>query len=244
MRAKKKGEVFNLLNELRILFAEMFGTFALTFTASAATVVTVLSHHEIDYLAKVSAPGLMVLAIIYALGDVSGAHINPAVTFAFALRRAFSWKKLPLYWLAQLIGSILAALMILKLFGNVENLGATIPHFAPFPSFVMETLLTLFLVTVIIGTATGSKIVGPNAGIAVGATIILCNIIGTPVSGASMNPALSAGPSLVSGKTEFLWIYFGGQFVGSLLAVGINYLMHGRTKQHEKEAASGQGEKP
>ena len=244
IRNKNKDNQLNVKNELRALFSELFGTFALTFTASAATVVPILSHYEIDYLAKVTAPGLMVMAIIYALGDISGTHINPAVTFAFSLRRAFPWKKMPFYWLAQVVGSLLAAFVILMLFGNIEHLGATTPHFGVLPSFIMEIILTLFLVTVIIGTATGSKIVGHNAGIAVGATIILCGIIGSPISGASMNPALSIGPSLLSREVSSVWIYIAGPLLGSLLAVGINYLTHGSTKPQEKEAASGKGDKP
>src|SRR5437773_359570 len=129
------------------------------------------------------------MGIIYALGSVSGAHFNPAITFAFAIRRVFSWVRLPGYIVAQVIGAFCAVFLLKMFFGSGEHLGATLPHVTVFPSFILETILSTLLITVIIGTATGSKLVGNNAGMAVGATIILCGLIADPVSGASLNPA-------------------------------------------------------
>jgi aquaporin Z len=242
--SRKQAQAIDWIQEARALVAECIGTFALTFTAASATVITTISHHEMDYVAKVTAPGLMVMAMIYTFGNVSGAHINPAVTLAFALRRAFSLLRVPGYILMQLLGAVVAALILHCLFGSVEHVGATLPHYGILQSVGMEIILTMFLVTVIIGTATGSKVVGPNAGIAVGGTIMLCGMIGSPVSGASMNPALSFGPSLVAGKLTTYRIYLISPMIGSLLAVLFSYMTHGKSTDHEQEAASGKGKQP
>lgn len=223
------------------MFVELFGTFALTFVAAGGIVIQELSGQKVSYEARVIAPGLMVLAIIYALGGVSGAHINPAVTFAFALRGAFSWLRVPGYVIAQLLGALIAAGLLRLLFGDLKQVGATVPHYGLTQSLVMEIILTTFLVTVIIGTATGHKVVGPNAGIAVGATIVLSGLFADPVSGASMNPARSFGPAMLSGGSalDSLWIYIAGPLIGAGLAVLFNFLSHGRPTQKEKEEASG-----
>jgi len=228
-----------LVVELQALLAELFGTFALTFVAAGGLVIKEVSHDQVEYVARVAAPGLAVMAIIYTLGDISGAHINPAVTLAFALRRAFAWGRVPGYWLAQLLGASLAALILYALFGEVNHLGATLPHFGDTPAFVMEIILTIFLVSVIIGTAQKSKIVGPNAGMAVGATVALCGLFADPISGASMNPARSLGPALVSGDLSSAWIYLVGPFVGSIAAVVLAWVLKGPPNQNETEAASG-----
>src|SRR5439155_17868098 len=171
--SEREPRRIDLADEARSVFAELLGTFALTFVAAGGIVIQEVSQHEVSYEARVAAPGLVVLAMIYTLGNVSGAHINPAVTLAFALRGAFSWLRVPGYILAQLIGALLAAGVLRLLFGDAGHVGATIPHYGTLQSFVMEVILTTLLVTVIVGTATDHKVVGPNAGIAVGATIAL-----------------------------------------------------------------------
>ncbi len=228
----------SLAIELQALFAELLGTFALTFIGAGALMIAELTD-KVSYAARVGSPGILVMAMIYTLGSISGAHINPAVTLAFALRGAFSWARVPGYWLVQFIGAVLAVLLLRQLFGPVAHLGATLPHFGAWPSFVMEIFLTCLLVMVIIGTATKSRLVGPNAGIAVGATIALCGLFGDPVSGASMNPARSLGPFLVSGELNDAWIYLLAPALGAGLAVLFSNILHGGPSPHETEAASG-----
>ncbi len=233
-----------MLDKLRALLAELLGTFALTFVAAGGIVIAAISQNEVSYAARVAAPGLLVMAMIYTLGDISGAHINPVVTLAFALRRAFPWTLVPAYWLVQFFGAILAAGLLRLLFGQVKDLGATLPHYGAIPAFVMELVLTWLLVLVIVGTATKSKLVGPNAGIAVGGTIILCGLFADPVSGASMNPARSLGPMIVSGKLDVAWVYVLAPALGSLLAVISTRLLHGESTAHEVDAATGDAASP
>lgn len=141
----------------------------------------------------------MVMARFDAIGDVSGAHRNPAVTLAFAARRHFPWRLIPAYWAAELAAVLLAATLLRSLFGTVGHPGATQPKHGVGAAFVVEVMLTLFLVTIILGTATHGPLIGPNAALAVGGTVALCGLVGLPVSGASMNPARSLGPPLVGG---------------------------------------------
>ena len=223
----------------RALFAELLGTFALTFVAAGADVVAASSGGKVSEAARVVAPGLLVLALIYAIGDVSGAHFNPAVSLAFALRGSFPWTRLPAYWLLQLGGAIAAALLLRQLFGDVGQLGATLPHHGASASFVMELLLTWLLVTVILGTATRARLIGPDAALAVGATIALDGLFAAPISGASMNPARSLGPALVGGFMQDWWIYVVAPCAGAALAAACCWLLHGPQKDGEQEAAEG-----
>ncbi len=229
----------SLAAELRRLFAEVVGTFALTLTAAGGEVIGALSRGEVSPGARAVAPGLVVMALIYAIGNVSGAHFNPAVTFAFALRRAFPWKQVPGYWAAQAVGSVAAALLLRALFGVVKDLGATEPHHGTAAALALETVLTWLLVLVILGTATRHQLIGPHAAVAVGGTIALCGLFAGPVSGASMNPARSLGPAVVAGAPAELWIYLAGPFAGAALAVGTTNVLHRRKPGSEKEAAEG-----
>ncbi len=232
----------DVVAELRALFAELLGTFALTFVGAGAIMIDAASGHQLGYIPRVVSPGLLVMVMIYTLGDVSGAHINPAVTLAFALRGAFAWARVPFYWAAQLIGALLAPLVLQALVGYQADLGATLPKMGAPAAFGIEIILTTLLVSVIIGTATGNKLVGQNAGLAVGATIALCGLVGDPLSGASMNPARSLGPILLAGKLEAAWIYILGPALGALIAVFFAWIMHGSPTPHEKEAATGSQE--
>lgn len=222
--------------EARALLAEFGGTFALTFVGIGTATAAITSGHEVDYISTALAPGLTVMAMIYAIGSVSGAHINPAVTFAFALRKAFSWWRVPGYVAVQLLGAVCAAMLVRHIMGDVRS---PLPHGSYEQSFLMETVLAALLVTVIVGTATGSKIVGPNAGIAVGGTVALCGMVGATISGASMNPGLSFGGLLVDGRLDVYWIYLVGPVLGAAVAAGFNYLTHGPRTRHEHHAASG-----
>lgn len=232
-QAGKSTQIF------RSLVAELLGTFALTFVAAGAIVIAKISGGQLSIADEVIAPGLLVMAMIYTIGGISGAHLNPAVTLSFALRSDFKWRYLPGYWLVQFLGAILAALLLRLLFGNVGNLGATLPHHGAVAALIMELVLTFLLVTVILGTATNQKLVGHNAALAVGGTIALDGLFSAPISGASMNPARSLGPFLVSGQFGDAWIYLLGPFAGALLAVGFAWLLRGGTNPEAVEAASG-----
>lgn len=230
----------DLSQEWRRLIAELVGTFALTFVAAGGPVFGAVVHGAVGRAAAVTAPGLLVLAMIYTVGDVSGAHFNPAVTFAFAVRKDFPWSRTPGYWLAQVIGAVIAAAVLRALFGTAGHLGATLPaHGGDARSFVLETLLTWLLVTVILGTANGHKLVGHNAAIAAGGYIVLAGLFASPISGASMNPARSLGPDLLAGTMSSYWIYLLAPAAGALLAVGLAATLHGGANRYEHQAATG-----
>jgi aquaporin Z len=223
---------------MRRLFAELIGTFALTLVAAGADMLAVMRPAEVGVPIRAVAPALVIMAMIFTLAQTSGAHFNPGVTLAFAMRRDFPWHRVPFYWIAQFVGAIPAAALLRGLFGVVGHLGANQPHFG-IAAPIMEIVLTFFLVTVILGTATGSRIVGNNAAIAVGGTIAFDGLIGIPISGASMNPARSLGPALVGGDIGNLWIYIVCPIVGALLAVGVAWILRGPTTPHAVEAAKG-----
>jgi aquaporin Z len=227
------------------MLVEAFGTFALTFVAAGGDVMARLSGGEVTAMARAIAPALLVTGMVYALGDRSGAHFNPAVTTAFALRRLFPGRLVAPYVLAQLGGAIAAATLLAVLFGDVEA-GVTRPVLVtPQVAVALEAILTLILVTVILGTADRARIVGPNAALAVGGTIALCGLIALPIEGASMNPARSTGPALVAGDLASLWVYWVGPLVGAILATGLARLVHGPASSEDgraREAATGGGE--
>jgi aquaporin Z len=229
----------SLKDELRRLLAELLGTFALTLVAAGGEVIATISGGAVSPAARVVAPGLLVMAMIYTLGSQSGAHFNPVVTLAFTLRRDFPWGRVPGYWGAQLVGAVLAALLLRLLFGLVGHLGATLPHHGTIQALVMEVMLTFLLITVILGTATNHRLTGPNAAIAVGGTIVLAGLFAGPISGASMNPARSFGPFLVSGQLADAWIYVVGPIAGALLAVIVAWLLRGGTTKEAVETAKG-----
>jgi aquaporin Z len=225
--------------ESRRLFAELLGTFGLTFVAAGGGVIAAVSAAGPSQEAQVVAPALLVLAMIYSLGPISGAHFNPAVTVAFAMRRNFPWARVPGYCVAQLLGAVLAALLLRALFGLAGELGTTVPHHGAFTSLVMEVILTFILVTVILATAANYKVVGYNAALAVAAAIALDGLFAAPISGASMNPARSLGPALVSGKLGDVWIYAVGPVLGAVAAVGVAWFLRGPGSPYAGRAATG-----
>jgi len=215
--------------EYRRLFAEMFGTFFLVTVAAGAGVVNAVSGGKLSLAMMVAAPGLMVMAIILFMGATSGAHLNPVVSIAFAARGDFPWRRVPGYIAAQLLGATLASLLLWSLFGNVGSLGATNPGpgITSYQAVVIEIVLTVGLVSTILGTASKAQNIGPLAALAVGGYIILAGLWAAPISGASMNPVRSLGPEIVSGHLANAWIYVLGPLVGALLAVGIAHILRG-----------------
>jgi aquaporin Z len=214
--------------EWRRLFSELLGTFALVLVAAGGGILH--AKGQISLAAAVVAPGLMVMAIILFMGAVSGAHLNPGVSLAFALRGDFPWKRVPGYIVIQLIGATLAALFLRWVFGNVEHLGATLPGpgYKNWQALLMEIVLTALLVSVILGTASAAQNVGAIAALGVGGYIALAGLWSAPVSGTSMNPARSFGPALVSGDWSSYWVYVAGPIAGALIAVGFAYVLRGR----------------
>jgi aquaporin Z len=213
----------------RRLFSELLGTFFLVLVAAGAAVVDGQSDGAIGRTASVTAPGLMVMAIILFMGAVSGAHLNPAVSIAFAVRRDFPWRRVPGYILMQLLGATLACLALWGSIGDFGSLGATEPGVGvtSFEAMSIEVILTLGLVSTILGTASGAQNIGPLASLAVGGYIILAGLWSSPISGASMNPARSFGPDLVNGDFSTYWVYFVGPVAGALIAVGFAWILRG-----------------
>ena len=205
---------------MRKLTAELFGTFALVFAGTGAIVIDDL-RGGVTHVGISLTFGLIVLALIYALGDLSGAHINPAVTLGFAAARRFPLGLVVPYILSQCAGALLASVLLRWLFWDHATLGATPPAGPVWQSFVLELILTLLLMVVILAVSTGAKEKGIMAGVAVGAVIALEALFAGPVCGASMNPARSLAPALVSGNLKHLWIYLTAPVAGALLAVAL-----------------------
>jgi aquaporin Z len=224
------------------LIIEFLGTFVLVTVAAGAGVI---NHYAgggpISRTAAVIAPGAAVMAMIYAWGPLSGLHINPAVTFAFASRRVFPRGWVVPYWVVQFAGAICAAWFLQLMFGNVSA-GGNYPIAKPggdWRSLVMETVLTAILVSVILNTATGARSIGHNAAIAVGSTVALLGLFASPISGASMNPARTLGPDIVSTDYTGWWVYIAGPVIGALIAVMIITAVRGVPVKEEWEAAEG-----
>lgn len=201
------------------LAAEMFGTFALVFAGTGAIVINHVSGGAIGHAGIAITFGLIVLAMIYSLGDVSGAHLNPAVTIGFTLAGRFPVRNIPGYLIAQCAGAILASALLRLLFADHPTLGATLPAGSWGQSFVLEIVLTLILMYVILSVSTGAKEKGITAGIAVGAVVGLEAMFAGPICGASMNPARSLGPALISGQLQHLWIYLAAPVIGVAMGV-------------------------
>jgi MIP family channel proteins len=198
----------------RALAAELIGTFALVFAGAGAVMVDAKTH-ALGHVGVALAFGLVIMAMIYAVGHVSGAHFNPAVSFAFALSRHFPWPRVAGYWAAQAAGAVAAAAILRGSLGNVAHVGATLPAGSQGQSFLWEVILTFFLMFVITAVATDTRAVGEAAAIAIGGTVGLDAMVGGPISGASMNPARSLGPALVSGDLHALWIYVVAPLLGA-----------------------------
>ncbi|MGN8159595.1 MIP/aquaporin family protein [Salinisphaera sp. RV14] len=234
----------NFLNsklEWRRLFAELWGTFLLVMVAAGGGVVRAVSDGQLSLAMIVVAPGMMVMAIIYFMGAVSGAHLNPAVTLAFAVRRNFPWRRVPGYCLAQLAGGVAAAVFLRSLFGTAGLLGATVPGpgISSCTALVIEVVLTAGLVNTILGTASGARNIGTNGALAVGAYIALAGLWAAPISGASMNPVRSLGPDLIRWNFQTSWVYVVGPVLGALVGVVFEWLLRGKATSAGAIAAQG-----
>ena len=227
---------------VRPLVAEALGAFALTSVDAGGAMIEQIVPFATTASARSGAAGLAVTCFAYATAEVSGAHFNPAVTFAFAARRVFPWRRVPFYMLAQLFGATLAALLLRALLGDVARVGATVPGAGgALIAGVAEVLLTFFLVTVILGTAHRHKMIGPHAALAAGGTVALCGLAFRPLSGASMNPARSFGSALVGGALDSYVVYLVGPLIGSAVAVLVMGVLHPTPRGWEAEAARGDG---
>ena len=224
----------------RRLFTEMAGAFLLVCVDCGGAITSSLSHGAVTPVARSLATGLIVMAMSSAMSTTSGAHFNPAVTTAFALRGAFPWKMVPMYWLAQIAGAFLGSLGLLCVFGDVEHLGATLPQMGARAALAAEIVTTMALVLVALGTATRHRVLGAQAAIATGGTIAACTLVARPISGASMNPARSLAPAVLSHTTGWLWIYLVGPLVGAVLAWLASIVIHTKKHSEEREAASGE----
>ena len=215
--------------EWRRLFSELYGTFLLVIVAAGGGMMSQAFPGVISRTAAVVAPGLMVMGIILFMGKISGAHLNPAVSLAFALRGDFPWRRVPGYIVVQLLGATLACLLLQALIGVSATYGSNYPA-ADYPAgaaFGMEALLTLALVSVILGTASGAQNIGLLGAFAVGGYIALAGLWGSPISGTSMNPARTFGPDLVGGNFSDYWVYVAGPVAGAAAAVGIAFILRG-----------------
>ena len=237
---KEAEEFLDPSRAWRRFFSELWGTFLLVLVGAGAAVVGKLSS-EVSLGMQVVTPGIMVMTIIYFMGTVSGAHLNPAVTIAFALRSHFPWKRVPMYILAQLSGAILAALFLKSMFGETGDLGATTPKlgFTPLQALIIEIVLTTGLINTILGTASGPRNIGHNAAIAIGGYISLAGFWAAPLTGASMNPARSLAPDIVRGNFETTWIYISATLIGALVAVGFEWILKGKPSKHATMEAQG-----
>lgn len=211
---------------VRALGAETLGTFALVFVGAGAIMVDA-EGGGLGTVGVALAFGLVVMAMVYALGHVSGAHLNPAVTLGFALSRHFSIRRVPAYWVAQIVGAIAAAVTLRASLGDVANVGATMPSGSQAQSFLWEVLLTAILVVVVTAVAIDTRAVGESAALAIGGTIALGSLVGGPISGASMNPARSLGPAIASGESSSLWLYLTAPFVGAAVGALAYQLVRG-----------------
>ena len=216
--------------EWRRLLAEVFGTFLLVIVAAGGGMMGQAFPNTISRTAAVTAPGLMVLAVILFSGRVSGAHLNPAVSVAFSLRGDFPWRRVPGYIVAQLVGAMLAAWFLQSVIHVSSSFGSNYPaaNYSGGDAFWMEALLTMGLVSVILGTASGAQNVGLFGALGVGGYIALAGLWGSPISGTSMNPARTFGPDAVAANFSQYWVYVAGPLLGAVVAVGLAFVLRGR----------------
>ena len=221
---------------MRKYVAELLGTFALVFCGTGAIIINHETSGVITHTGIAITFGLIVMSMIYALGNISGCHINPAVTIAFTIANRFPAKEVLPYLLSQLSGAFLASFTLKYLFPHNDTLGATLPSGTALQSFILEFILTFFLMLVIINVATGSKEQGMFAGLAIGAVVLLEAMFAGPVCGASMNPARSIAPAIVSGHLENLWVYIAAPISGAAAAIPVCTFLNSKNNQNENSA--------
>lgn len=218
---------------MRKCLSELIGTFALVFCGTGAIIINEETNGAVSHVGIAITFGLIVMAMIYTLGGISGAHMNPAVTIAFTIAGRFKVRDVLPYAISQLSGAFLASLLLRYLFPANEILGATLPAGEALQSFILELVLTFFLMLVIINVATGSKEQGMFAGLAIGSTVLLEAMFAGPICGASMNPARSIAPAVVSGHMEHLWVYIVATTLGAALAIPIWKYLNSKTDKNE-----------
>ena len=224
------------------LLAEAIGTFALVFAGAGAIMVDEKTDGALGQVGIALTFGLVIMAMIYAVGHISGAHFNPAVSFAFALTRHFPWPRVAAYWAAQILGALTAALVLRASLGDRANVGATLPSGSNAQAFLWETILTFFLMFVIMAVATDTRAVGEAAAIAIGGTVALDALFGGPITGASMNPARSIGPAIAAGELGDLWIYVAAPLLGASLGALAYQVLRGEPTRPDElvaEASAG-----
>ncbi|QDV48316.1 MIP/aquaporin family protein [Gimesia fumaroli] len=212
-------------------YAEIFGTFILLFSGAGAIVTNQVSEGTVTHVGIALVFGMVVTSVIYAIGEISGAHINPAVTIAFWVARRFPGKEVIPYIICQVIGAMAACLLLKLTFPGLANYGMTIPAGSDLQSLILELVLTWMLMFVVLCVSTGAKETGILAGVAIGSVIALEAMFAGPICGASMNPARSLAPALVSGNLNSLWLYFVGPIVGAILAVPSLWLVRNNHNQ-------------
>ena len=218
----------------RQALAELIGTFALVFAGCGAIMVDSTTH-ALGHVGVAISFGLVIMVMIYAVGHISGAHFNPAVTFAFALTRHFPWWRVAVYWPAQLAGALAAALVLRGSLWNVAHVGATLPSGSDGQAFLWESVLTFFLMLVIMAVATDTHAVGEVAAIAIGGTVGLDAMFGGPITGASMNPARSLGPAIAGGDYTAIWVYIAAPLLGAAVAAAVYQFLRAEARTHVAE---------
>jgi aquaporin NIP len=208
--------------------SELIGTFAMVFCGAGAIIINDISGGTVTHVGVALTFGLIVMTMVYSLGDLSGAHINPAVTIAFWAAGRFHKKEVLPYIIAQIAGAIMASAILYLLFPSQETQGGTTPSGTSMQSFILEVILTFILMFVIMKVSTGSKETGTMAGIAIGGVVGLEALFAGPITGASMNPARSIAPAIFSGHTEYLWLYISAPILGALLAIFVCKLIKGK----------------
>ena len=214
---------------MRKLVAEAIGTFALVFAGTGAIVINAETNGAVGHVGVGLTFGLIIMVMIYAVGHVSGAHFNPAVTLAFAVGRHLPWMLVPRYWAAQFAGGLVASALLRAMFGDTANLGATLPFGSDVQSLALEGVLTAILMFVIVSVATDTRAVGQAAAIAIGGTVGLEALFAGPISGASMNPARSLAPAVMSWTWDAQWLYVAGPMVGAVAGVLVYGYVRGDT---------------
>ncbi len=219
--------------------AELLGTFTLVFVDAGISVLNAISPEPLGVLPKILAPGFVVMTMIFILGEISGAHINPAVTFAFAIRKVFPWKKVPLYLFMQIAGAVLAILLLKSISPEHLNLAANESKIGFAPGWILELLMTSLLITTILVTSCESRIKGFESGFPVGFTIIFCGFIGKALTGSSINPARYLGPAIVLQNFTASLTYLLVPFIAAFIGLALTTILIGQPTAKEYESAQG-----